>query len=307
MPRTPRIGVTCLALLLPLGLCGCNQEELERTNQENLKRWDDFWKGGASEGSPFGRKAGDSEVWTIECNEYAGENSRAMADNMAAALKKVEGLKADAVRVDRHEDRYRVLYGSYPLKYVQAKVSKDSQVQGDLVIDLSDEIKRDLRLVRSLALGEEYPFFSARPIPEPAKDVGPPEWDLRTAKGVYTLNVGVTYNTPTMHNHEEAAVEWVRVLREQGYQAYYYHAPDGGRTSICVGTFGDDALVTGPDGKSQYSEAVQALRKQGDFQYNLENGLRIYRKAVNPDTGQPERIANWSFLVKIPQKPDGVE
>jgi hypothetical protein len=300
--RRTQIELMCLAVIVGLAVCGCNRDEMQRKHQENVKKWNDFWKPGDS-GSLFGgHKAGDAEIWTIECNEYLGENSGETADSMATALKKVDGIKADAVRVEHGEGKSRVLYGSYPLKYVRAKTSKETQVEGETVIELSEDIKRDLKLIRGLAMGEEFPFFSSRPIPQPATDVGPPEWDLRNAKGVYTLNVGVTYNTPTLHNHKEAAVEWVRALREQGYQAYYYHAPDGTKTSICVGTFGDDALVAGPDGKSQYSEAVQTLRNQGDFQYNLENGLRVYRKVPNSETGQIERIPNWSFLVKIPQK-----
>ena len=300
--RMTRITADLLATALVLTVCGCNKEEMSRKHEENVKKWNDFWSSGDSGGSLLGHRAGDAEMWTIECNEYLGANSGELADTVATALKKVEGIRADSVRVEHGEDRARVLYGSYPLKYGKAGANKENQTQGEAIIELSEDIKRDLRLIRSLAMGEEYPFFSARPIQQPTADVGPAEWDLRNAKGVYTLNVGVTYNTPTLHNFKEAAVEWVKALREEGYQAYYYHAPDGMKTSICVGTFGDDALMTGPDGKSQYSEAVQALRNQSDFQYNLENGLRIYRKAVNPDTGEVERMPNWSFLVKIPEK-----
>jgi hypothetical protein len=296
------IELLCLAIVFGLAACGCNREEMQRKHQENKEKWNKFWSRDDSSSLLGGHRAGDAETWTIECNEYVGENSSETADTMATALKKVDGVKAEAVRVEHGEGKSRVLYGSYSLKYVRAKTNKDTQIEGETVVELSEEIKRDLKLIRGLAMGEEFPFFSARPIPQPAPDVGPPEWDLRNARGAYTLNVGVTYNTPTLHNHREAAVEWVRALREQGYEAYYYHAPDGTKTSICVGTFGDDALVAGPDGRSQYSEAVQTLRNQGDFQYNLENGLRIYRKVPNSETGQIERIPNWSFLVKIPQK-----
>ena len=291
-----------MALAVGVALCGCDQDRMQKMHQQNVEKWNEFWNRGDLGGLPGSRRVGEAEIWTIECNEYLGDNSREMADSVATALKKVEDIKADAVRVEYGDGWSRVLYGSYPLKYVRAKVSKDTQMEGETVIELNEEIKRDLKFIRSLAMGEEFPFFSARPIPQPVADVGPEEWDLRNAKGVYTLNVGVTYNTPTLHNHKEAAVEWVRALREQGYEAYYYHAPDGTKTSICVGSFGDDALVAGRDGRTQYSEAVQTLRNQNDFQYNLENGLRVYRKVPNSETGQIERIPNWSFLVKIPQK-----
>jgi len=304
--RSTRVPLLLQIVMAAASLFGCNQEEVDRQHQENLKKWNEFW-GADRQGSIFGPKAGDTELWTIECNDYEGANSKEMADSMATALKAVEGIKADAVRVEHDEHHSRVLYGSYPLKYVRAKVSTEERVEGDVVIELSGEIKRDLRLVRSLALGEEYPFFSARPIAQPLKAVGPPEWDLRNAKGAYTLNIGVTYDTAQFHSHEAAAVEWVRTLREQGYEAYYYHAPDRTRTSICVGTFGEDALTPGPDGKTQYSEAVQALRGQGDFMYNLENGHKVYRMGTDSDTGERKRIPNWSFLVRIPRTEDAAE
>jgi hypothetical protein len=294
-----------LACLLCAAIGACDRAEMERMHEQNVEKWNEFWKSGDSALSASGHKSGDTEMWTIECNEYLGPRSQEMADGLASALKRVEKLKPQAVRVEHGESRSRVLYGSYALKYARARVTNNSQVQGDAVIELSEEIKNDLKFIRTLAMGEQYPFFSARPIPQPEEDVGPPEWDLRNAKGVYSLNVGVTYNTPTMHNYKEAAVEWVKALRDQGSEAYYYHAPDAARSSICVGTFGEDALVIGPDGKSQYSEAVEALRNQSDFQYNLENGARVFNKTQDPDTGKVERIPYRSFLVKIPKKEGG--
>ena len=300
--RWTQIELTCLVLGTCMVLSGCNNDKMQKMHQQNVEKWNQFWHRDDTGDSPGGHRAGEPEIWTIECNEYLGEHHREVADNVATALKKVEGIKAEAVRVEYGDDRSRVLYGSYPLKYVRAKVNKETQVAGDMVIELNEEIKRDLKLVRSLAMGEDYPFFSARPVPQPAVETGPAEWDLRNVQGVYTLNVGVTYNTPELHNHREAAIEWVKALREQGYEAYYYTPPGGTKTSICVGIFGEDALLIGPDGKTQYSEAVQTLRNQSDFQYNLENGLRIFRKVPNAETGQTERIPNWSFLVKIPEK-----
>ncbi len=272
--------------------------------QEDQKRWDDFWQGdrsGKPGGALFGRSAGDVEEWTIECNAYEGPNAAEMADRMAAGLKRLPRIKAELVRVEQGGKASRVFYGSYKLKYVEAKTDTRSQSKGDVVIQLSDEIKRDLQYIKGLALGDQYPFFSARAVPRPIEDVGPPEWDLRNAKGVYTLNVGVTYNTPTLHNYKQAAVEWVKALREEGHEAYYYHSPDKPQSSICIGTFGADALVDTGTGKTGYSPVVNALRKKESFEYNLENGAIIYRRVANPETGKMERVPNFSFLVKIPR------
>lgn len=285
---------TALSLLILVASC----------NESDQKKWDDFWKVDSSKGTFFGKKAGETETWTIECNEYRSadkEERERMADSMATLLKKRPELRADDVWVQNEGDRSRVFYGHYNLKYVTAQTDTDSHAKGDDIIELSEEIRRDLDNIRKLALGDKYPFFSARPMTEPTQDVGPSEWDLRNARGVYTLNVGVTYNTETLHNYKEAAVEWVRDLRRRGHEAYYYHDPDRAISSICVGTFGDDALVDDGQGKKRMSDAVLALRNKDEFKYNLENGHIINRGVVN-DTGQKGRIPNWSFLVKIPRK-----
>ena len=287
--------MTILAPLLCALLIGCQDS--------NRKKWDDFWKGKPSKRTLFGKKAGESEIWTIECNEYSSANRQdreRMADTMAALLKKRRELRADDVWVQNDTDRSRVFYGTYPLKYVEAKTDSDDHAKGDIIIELNEELRRDLDFIRKLALGDKYPFFSARPIAMPTGHVGPREWDLRNARGVYTLNVGVTYNTETLHNYKEAAIEWVRDLRKRGFEAYYYHDPDRPITSICVGTFGEDALVDDGQGKKRMSPAVIELRNKEEFKYNLENGHIIYRGAVN-EAGEKGRIPNWSFLVRIPR------
>ncbi len=247
--------------------------------------------------------AGAKETWTIECNEYKAADHRKMANKMATLLKDMHELKADEVRVEHAEDRSRVFYGNYVLRYKRAKVDGESQLKGDLVIQLSPAIKRDLEFVRKLAWGEHYPFFQARPIQKPTDDSGGRhDWDLRNAAGHYTLHIGVTYNTPTLHDYKEAAYQWVADLRKRGYEAYYCHDTDRSQTSICIGTFGPGALVQNMDGDMVYTAQVNRLRDQEpEFQYNLENGYRQYKRVVDKRTREVERIPNLSFLARIPR------
>jgi len=292
-----RLSFACIFAFTVL-VVGCGEGD--------QKRWDDFWSVKKQPGvSLLGRRAGDAEVWTIECNEYRGANCKQMADNMATALKKVREMRGREIWVQHEGDFSRIFCGEYKLKFGTPKSGGSgparSRAPAEPEIQLNDDIKRDLEMVRGLAVGDKYPFFSARPIPKPLPDVGPSEWDLRNAKGVYTLNVGVTYNTPTLHNYKEAAVEWVKDLRQRGYPAYYYHNPVKPRSSICVGTFGEDALIAGPDGHKRCSDAVTDLRNREELRWNLENGARTYRAATGPD-GTHARMANESFLVKIPQR-----
>lgn len=299
MSRSKKVAL--LVGAMGLAVSACDSDRMATWRQADADRWNEFWGVEDSSGSLFGRRSGGTEVWTIECNAYKGSRRREMADRMATALKGVGDLRSEGVWVEHGEEQSRVFYGEYKLKYFEAKVDRESQRKGDFVIRLNERIKHDLRYIKTLAMGDQHPFFSARVIPKPLEDVGPPEWNLRNARGAYTLQVGVTYNTKTLHNYKKAAVEWVEVLRADGHEAYYYHNPEEPRSSICVGTFGAGALLESADGRTDYSGAVKALRGTGDFRYNLENGHRIRKLARDSDTGKVERMPNWSFLVKIPQ------
>ncbi len=123
--------------------------------------------------------------------------------------------------------------------------------------------------------------------------------------------MGVTYATPNLKDYGKAALEWVKVLRESGHDAYYYDDPDEPRVSICVGSFRDDAvrtkLETDPKTNQEvpvqvYAQVVNDLRKQDpSFEYNLENGHKVFRKTENAE-GKLERKPNLSFLIEIPRE-----
>ena len=271
-------------------MCGCTPAE--------QAEWDRMWN------TPlFGGPASPSkgEAWTIECNAYEGPKRHEMANRMAKLLKGVKRIDSDQVWVEHDPKRSLVYYGTYNLRYIKSKTGWFSRAEGDWTIQLSDEIKRNLRYIRQLSLGGQYPFLQCRAVTKPIADVGPEEWDLRNATGVYTLQVGVTYPTPTLHNYKKAAAEWVKVLRGDGFEAYYFHHPDNARSSVCVGTFGENALQYDRRGRKRYSQAVELLRKKSDFQYNLENGAKVLRTARNPRTGKTARMPNRSFLVKMPK------
>jgi len=246
------------------------------------------------------RKAGDKEIWTIECRVCTGRGHAAEAETYAKSLRAVRELKPNLVSILSEKDRSRVIYGRYELKYVRASGN-------EVVIEQKNtQIQNDLNFIKQLASGEVHPFLTARTMAMPTEDVGPPEWDLRTAKGYYTLHVGVTYPTPEFRDYKTAAVEWVRMLRQDGYEAYYHHDPDSQKTDICVGTFGPDAMVKERDGTQHYSDAVLRLQSKGDLGFNLENGHKVWRTTgpMRDKTGKVisagGKTANQSFLVKIP-------
>lgn len=278
--------------------------------------WDEFWgvedtpsaaeaEVAAAKPKPI-RRAGTGEYqdWTIECNAYEGPQRREMATRMAALLAEVPEIDKELVSVQHSDENSRVLYGNYPLEYVYS----DKKREGAPVIELDDKIRGGVDFIRKLAVGDAHPFLQARPIEKPQEMQGLAAWDLHNATGTYSLHIGVTYGTPNLDNYKEAAMEWVKVLREMGHEAYYYFDPDDARVSICVGTFGPDAVKEIYDEnkgtrEQVYTAAVNALRaKDESFQYNLENGHIVYRRVMDEKTRRTERIPNLSFLVKIPKK-----
>lgn len=280
--------------------------------------WDEFWGVDQSTRTETPRPkiadrkgTGEYENWTIECGAYEGAERREVADRMASLLRDVPEVDKEAISVEHGEDRSRVLYGSYELEY------SVSQKGGRPTIELGEEIKGDTDFIRKLAVGEQYPFLQARAIEKPQPVSGPPEWDLRNARGVYTLHVGVTYATPNLQEYKQAALEWVKVLRQEGHEAYYYHAPDEPRVSICIGTFGEDAVkqqkqvnpvTNNEESVPVYTQQVNDLRARDEsFQYNLENGHIIHRHVMNPETKRTEKIPNLSFLVKIPKRGESLK
>ncbi|HPF39630.1 MAG TPA: hypothetical protein P5081_17300 [Phycisphaerae bacterium] len=295
---------------------GYQGESPEQAAARRQDRWDSFWGTGEVKDPEPPKIApregtGEYEEWTIECGAYDGPERRQVADKMATLLKEVPEIDAKTVSVEHGPDRSRVLYGAYELEY------SVSEKGGRPTIELGEEIKRDTTFIRKLAVGEQYPFLQARAIEKPKPVAGPSQWDLRNAQGVYTLHVGVTYATPSLQEYKEAALEWVKVLREEGYEAYYYHEPDEPRVSICVGTFGADVVkqkkqVNPETGQEEtvpvYTQAVNDFRaKDQSFQYNLENGHIIYRHVRDPKTKKVERIPNLSFLVRIPTQGESLK
>lgn len=98
----------------------------------------------------------------------------------------------------------------------------------------------DLARIQSIRLGDQQPFSAALFVPLPSPDPDAPrEWDLRFAKGVYSLEIGAFKDRP---DRKEAAVAAVREARSMGLEAYFYHGPT--TSSVLVGAFPAEALRT---------------------------------------------------------------
>ena len=99
--------------------------------------------------------------------------------------------------------------------------------------------KRDRASLESLvdaAQNKIFPRTVFTPLSSP-DPVAPPEWDLRNAKGFWTL---VVCNYTKIGQAKQAAVDSVREARKQGYEAYYLF--DESQASVCVGSFPKNAI-----------------------------------------------------------------
>ncbi|UCD30109.1 MAG: hypothetical protein JSV03_06455, partial [Planctomycetota bacterium] len=159
------------------------------------------------------------------------------------------------------------------------------------------QFQKDIELIRRLSYKRVTPFFSAHPeLLDSGPSSGRGEWDVSRAKGKYTLQIAVFYNTATFDKRKEAAEQYVEILREQGYSAYYRH--EIVKSHVFVGDFDESDIVQMPDGRKRYGPRVEKFiaGNKEEFQYLHENGYLL--KEVVPDG---KAIAPQSYLVPVPR------
>ena len=244
--------------------------------------------GGSGEGLLSGGWGGadNREKWTIRCLRAEGPNHEAQCRQLADMLRLVKDLNSRKVRVVTDATGTTIYYGEY------VKVPQ----RGSSVLVFPPEFQRDIGLIRQLGIGQQPVFSGAKPeLIEASETPGRKDWDVANAKGTYTLQIGVFYNTPTFHQRKWAAEEYVRILRQEGFHAYYRHQP--GRSFVFVGDFDDSDLIgTPPDVKfGPRIEQLIAQREQ-EFRYMLENA-----HPVKHGDGTGRMVVPPSILVPVPR------
>ncbi len=226
--------------------------------------------------------------WTIRCLELHGSRGLATVEQVAESLRHTPGIRADDVFVRQNRDGFaRLYYGTY-YRRLDRRTGRRTEPA---------ELRHDLDLLHELGVGDSRRLFlGAIAVRMPMPDVGNPAWDLRRLAARYSLQVAVFEPTDEFFEYKQAAADYCKLLRDRGYEAYYYHAPAS--SSVTVGSFGSDAIVVGADGKTHYSDAVKQWQQKDElFKYNLLNGA-IYR--VRNETGLSEPVP--SRLVEAPSR-----
>jgi len=264
---TAVLGLGGLAILV--GLAGCQNE-------------------GGSGLRLFDSSVEQKDTWAIRCFRASGPNHTQWAAQLADVLRQSSGLDPQKVRIESTPEKSTVYYGEY--KKVMSRETGD--------LEFPPDYREDIALIRQINVGGQ-PLFSL-PTPELIGGSTPTTetvtaWDVRNAPGPYTLQIAVFYNTPTFQQRREAAEQYVQLLREEGFNAYFYH--EGVKSYVFVGDFDESDIVPTPAGP-RFGPRVERLiaQREEEFRYVLENGHRVRHKG--PDG---RLIVPSSLLIRVPQ------
>lgn len=255
----------------------------------------------------FAALAGDKpgeDVWAIRCASFSGENRVRTAEDCAEKLRQVDKLKAKLVQVFHERDQSIVFYGHYK-KRVSDKSDKS---------DFKPDPSQDLAFIRSLSITPGgrgnppiWPFRLATIDTLPVPSSVPAEWQLENARGKYSLQVAVFYDTQEMHERRAAAEAYCRLLREQGEEAYIDHGPTN--SIVCIGAFPESALrsfqqqdpLTGRVRVVRRIVDPKMLAAQKRHPYHLQNGAKMV-EISRDKAGNKTRDPHVSFPVEIPKR-----
>lgn len=227
---------------------------------------------------------GGGAPWTIHCLELRGPQRSLMMSQFTDSLKRTPGIRAqDIFTMESSDGATHLYYGTYSRRMNTNTGRRD----------ISNQQRRDLDLIKQLGDGAGRRFFlRALPVRRPLPDVGNPAWNLRRVDAIYSLQVAVFEPNNTFWEYKQAAAAHCKLLREKGFDAYYYHTKSS--SLVTVGTFGPEAVTTREDGRNYYSPRVLALQREALLKHNLLNG-KVY--TVPNDQGR--RVAMPSRLVHI--------
>ena len=146
-------------------------------------------------------------------------------------------------------------------------------------------------------------FARAIIVPLAGPDIGPPQYNLKNAKGAYSLLVVVFKNVPERKyfGRKKRAVQTCEALRKKGYQAYFHHG--AAVSNVTIGTFEPDAVrVVWTETGAQLEvldPKIRALQQQ--FTWLLLNGNTISFIRRDPRTNRPvARETRRTYLIRIP-------
>ncbi len=240
------------------------------------------------------------DAWAIRCISIDGPDAARLAHGYGDALKGIAGFKADLVRVIDGPSGSTLYYGEYRRRY-------DARNEVEM---FDPDPRPTLERLRGLSLGGQdiWPFQLATMAALPGASEGGQDWALRDAKGYWSLQVAVFYDTGEFRQRREAAEQYCKLLRDQGEEAYVDHGDV--HSIVSIGTFPKSAIqafrrphpLTGDFELRERMVDERLLALQKKFPHNLHNGAVFYEVRRDPARGAAEREAHTSFAVRIPSR-----
>ena len=243
--------------------------------------------GGCGDGGltwrPFGSAGGDE--FTIHLYRYEGADHAERVVKGKDAAEKLAGWKGVFIV---HEDNISTLYWG---RYASRNAARD-----------------DLRRAKRWRTPDNnrpfqlQSYIAAYPGDEPGKA----EWNLRKARGAYTVLVEVYFNDKMtkIRDRKRIAAQRCEELRDKGEQAYYYHGP--ANSLVTIGLFDESAIkMTRKRMKGGTREVVERIIPQMRsilmrHPYLYENGRRTEIWVPNLKTGKPQWIDRPTYPVRLP-------
>jgi hypothetical protein len=231
---------------------------------------------------------GGSEKWTIRCRRMEGPGHVEQVEMLAKMLRQVKQLKADQVRVVSDANGSTVYYGQY------RRVASSTSDQ----LAFPPEFLKDIEFIRSLSYGPgSSPFLTAQPeLIDTTSASKHPEWEATNSAGTHSLLIAVFYNTPTFSQRKETAEQYVELLRQDGFPAYYYH--EAVKSFVFVGDFTAQDIVNTPEGAKPGPRVEQMIaRREDEFRHFTENGH--FRKSIE---APGKEVIPLTQVVPMPRK-----
>ncbi len=278
-PRTALLALLTLAAFLT---AGCPEPPPPMPGEPPAPR--PVW-------NPFRPKPADDpqfqEKYTILLYKYTGENHAQQAEKGRAAVERIS--KWTDIFTFADGEGTLLCRGHYPSM---------------------DDAQFPLQQAKQWQSSPQTPppFLFAIIVPDPSLSPGEPQWDLRHARGAYTVMVEVYFDPEEgriLRRH--AAAQRAAELREQGVEAYYFH---GHKNSIVtVGLFPENSIRTRMVNRREQQDImdpriVQILRARPNL---LVNGRKSEVLAPNQKTGQAGWFERPTCPIRVPGSKDSDE
>lgn len=156
--------------------------------------------------------------WTILCAVFSGQDHAAQARAAKDYVSKLSGLRG--FYLIQSADRTELNFGQYPDLDERAKTDRETLAR------LTNAANND-KVFRAVLL---QPLDGDDP-------VAPKEWDLKQAKGYWSLQIASFRDDP---KRKQAAVDLVNKYRKDGFEAFYHHGPL--ISSVCIGAYPINAV-----------------------------------------------------------------